>query len=113
LILIANLEGQLTGVAHNQNRSFPSDRLNLLQRAEDEDGGLSETRLGLTENIGSEDGLWDADLLDCLIENVRVRSSKCVMNVSKPSEERPFNVSFMGSLPYVKAIYALSRVRKQ
>lgn len=65
LVLVTDLEGQLAGVAHNQDRSFSSNRLDLLKRAKNEDGRLSETRLCLAENIGSEDCLRNADLLDC------------------------------------------------
>jgi hypothetical protein len=45
----------------------------LLQRREDEYGGLSQTRLGLAEDVGSQDGLRDAYLLDCLLRISRVR----------------------------------------
>ena len=65
LILIADLEGQLAGVAHDQDRAFAGDWLDLLQGAENEDSRFSETGLRLAEDIGAEDGLRDTDLLDC------------------------------------------------
>lgn len=74
LIFVTNLEGKLTSVAHNQHRDFTSDRFDLLERAEHEDSSLSETGLGLAQNIGTEDGLRDANLLDCnsrMLEFVR------------------------------------------
>lgn len=64
-VLLADLVGQFTSVAHDQYRSLAGNGLNLLKGSEYEDSGLSETRLGLTEDIGSEDGLWNANLLDC------------------------------------------------
>ena len=36
----------------------------MLEGREDEDGSFPQTRFGLAENIGTEDGLRDADLLD-------------------------------------------------
>lgn len=63
-VLVLDLEGQLAGVAENNNRDLAGDSLDLLKRSEDKDGSLTHTRLGLAENIHSEDGLGDALLLD-------------------------------------------------
>lgn len=70
-ILVLDLVGELTGVAHNQYRGLAIDWLHLLKSRKDEDCSLSETRLGLAEHIGTEDGLWNADLLDCGAKRVR------------------------------------------
>lgn len=64
-VLVLDLEGQLTSVAHNQDGALSSDRLNLLQRGQDEHGRLSETGLGLADDVTSEEGLGDTGLLDC------------------------------------------------
>jgi hypothetical protein len=64
-ILIFDLVGKLTGVAHNKDRSLTGDWLNLLKGGEDEYRSLPEARLGLAENIGSENGLRNTNLLDC------------------------------------------------
>lgn len=65
LILVADLVSQLASVAHDEDRGFARDDLDLLKGGEDEDGSLTETGFGLTENIGSEDSLGNANLLDC------------------------------------------------
>jgi hypothetical protein len=67
VVLVSDLIGQLTSVAHNQNRGDTSLGLlvHLLQGSEDEDGCLSETGLGLAENVVTEDGLRNSNLLDC------------------------------------------------
>lgn len=68
VVLVANLEGQLTGVAHNQNRALAGDGLDLLESGEDKDSSLSQTRLGLADNITTEKSLGNACLLDCTID---------------------------------------------
>lgn len=64
-ILILDLESQFTGVAEDEHRGLASNRLDLLQSGQNEDSRFTETRLGLSENVGTEDGLWDTLLLDC------------------------------------------------
>lgn len=63
-VLVLDLEGQLAGVAEDNNRDLTRDSLDLLERGEDKDGSLTHTRLSLAENIHSEDGLGDTLLLD-------------------------------------------------
>lgn len=63
--LVFDLVRKFAGVRHNQDRAFARNWFYLLQRGEDEDSGLSETRFSLAENIGSKDGLRNANLLDC------------------------------------------------
>jgi hypothetical protein len=53
-------------VAHNKNGSFTSNRLNLLEGSKDKDSSLSKTRLGLTNDIGSQDSLRNNFLLNCI-----------------------------------------------
>lgn len=68
VVLVANLECQLTGVAHDQDRALAGDGLNLLQSGEDEDSSLSETRLGLADDVTTKKSLRNTCLLDCTID---------------------------------------------
>jgi hypothetical protein len=52
-------------VAHNKDGALAGDRLQLVKSGQNEDRGLSETGLGLAENIDVEDCGGDAVLLDC------------------------------------------------
>jgi hypothetical protein len=52
-------------VAHNHNRDLAVDGLDLLEGGEHEDRSLTETRLGLANDIATEKGLRDGFLLDC------------------------------------------------
>jgi hypothetical protein len=64
-VLILDLESQLAGVAHDQHRALAVDRLDLLKSGQDENGSFTKTRLGLTKDVGSENCLRNAVLLDC------------------------------------------------
>lgn len=66
VVLIANLESQLASMAHDEDRAFPSNRLDLLESGENEDGRLAETGLGLANDVAAEHGLRDACLLNCI-----------------------------------------------
>lgn len=84
LVLVANLEGELAGVAHDEDRRLSGDGLDLLERAKHEDCRLPETGLGLADDVGAEDGLRDAALLDCgsiVLELIRQTFEAC-----KPSK---------------------------
>lgn len=70
VVFVADLEGQLTGVAHDQNGALAGDGLDLLEGGEDEDRGLSETRLGLADDVTTEKGLGDTCLLNCKVESM-------------------------------------------
>lgn len=65
VVLVANLVSKLTSVAHDHNRNLAINRLNLLQSGEHKDGSLTETRLGLADNITTEKCLGNTGLLDC------------------------------------------------
>jgi hypothetical protein len=52
-------------VAHDQDLALASNGFELVQSGENEDGGLTETGLGLAKNIDIQNGSRDADLLDC------------------------------------------------
>jgi hypothetical protein len=52
-------------VAHDQDGALAGNRLKLMQSGENEDGGFTETRLGLAENVDIQDRSGNADLLDC------------------------------------------------
>lgn len=66
-VLVLDLEGQLASVAHDHDRALAGDRLDLLEGGEDEDGSLSETGLGLADDVSSKHGLGNADLLNCSV----------------------------------------------
>lgn len=63
-VFVLDLVGELTGVAHNEDRGLTLDGLHLLQSCEDEDGSLSQTGLGLADDIVTENGLGNTLLLD-------------------------------------------------
>lgn len=63
-VLVFNLVGQFTSVAHDEDGDFAVDGFKLLEGSENEDGGLSVTRFGLAEDVHAEDGLRDTFLLD-------------------------------------------------
>lgn len=67
-VFVLDLVGQLARVAHDENRALSSDWLDLLKGCQDEDGRLTKTGLGLAENVGTENCLRDAHLLDCRIK---------------------------------------------
>src|SRR5947207_10553758 len=64
-ILILDLVSQLARVAHHKNRSLAGNRFDLLKGCKNKYRSLSETGLCLTEDIGTENSLRDANLLDC------------------------------------------------
>ncbi len=64
LVLLADLERQLAGVAHDQHADLAVDRLELLHRRQDEDGRLAHPGLGLAQDVHAEHGLRDALMLN-------------------------------------------------
>lgn len=94
-IFVLDLVGKFTGVAHHEDGAFSRNRFELVKRRQDEDSGLSETRLGLAENIDVEDCGRNADLLDCdeadgmldlnSTQNVKKKTRRKV----RPSPESP------------------------
>lgn len=64
-VLILDLVGKLTRVAHDEDRALAGNWLDLLKGSQDKDGSLTKTGLGLAEDIGTENSLWNANLLDC------------------------------------------------
>jgi hypothetical protein len=84
VVLVPDLVGQLTSVAHDQYRSDTRLGLliHLLKSSKDEDGCLSETRLGLAKNVVTENGLRNGNLLDCrargMSERIFKRSQRSV-----------------------------------
>jgi hypothetical protein len=71
--LVLDLEGQFSGVTENDARDLAVDGLELLQGRENKDGGLTHTRLGLAEDVLTQDGLRDTLLLDCRFRKSRRR----------------------------------------
>lgn len=68
VVLVTNLESQFTSVAHDEDGALPSHRLDLLEGGENENGRLSETGLGLADDISSQHGLRNTCLLDCAVD---------------------------------------------
>ena len=64
-IFVLDLVRQLSGVAHDQHRRLVDRSIDLLKSGEHEHSSFSETRFGLAENIGAQDGLRNAHLLNC------------------------------------------------
>jgi hypothetical protein len=67
-ILVRNLKGQLTSVTNDQDRHFilavwEGGRVELMKGRQNKDSGLAHTRLGLADDIHSQDSLWDALVL--------------------------------------------------
>jgi len=52
-------------VTHTEHTDLALDRLELLEGGKDEDGGLTHTRLGLAEDVHTENGLRNTLRLDC------------------------------------------------
>lgn len=65
LVLVANLECQFTGVAHDKDGDLAIDGLNLLKGRDYKHSSLTHTRLGLANDVHTKDGLGDALVLDC------------------------------------------------
>ena len=63
-VLVLDLERQFTRMTEHDDSNLAVDRLKLLERSQDEHGSLSVTRLGLAEDIHSENSLRDTLLLD-------------------------------------------------
>lgn len=72
-IFVLNLIGELAGVAHDENGGFASNWFDLLKSGENEDGSLTKTGFGLAKDIGSQNGLRNANLLDCKANRAEVR----------------------------------------
>src|SRR6266536_5724210 len=72
-VFVLDLICKLTSVTHNENGCFASDWFHLLKSCENENGSLTKTRFGLAENVGTEDGLRNANLLDCRINRAEGR----------------------------------------
>ena len=72
-VLVLNLVRKFTGVAHNKDGGLAIDWLDLLERGEDEYGGLTKTGFGLAKNIGTENSLRNSQLLDCRVNRADVR----------------------------------------
>jgi hypothetical protein len=73
-VFVLNLICKFTGVTHDKDGGLASDWFDLLERGEDEHGGLTKTRFSLAKDIGTEDSLRNANLLDCRINRADVRS---------------------------------------
>ena len=63
LKLVANLVGQLAGVAEDESADGVLLGLKLVEGGEDEDRGLAHARLGLAQHVHTEDRLGNALVL--------------------------------------------------
>lgn len=63
-VLVSDLERQFARMAHDQDAHLAVDWLDLLESGQHEDCSLTETGFGLAQDVGSENGLRNADLLD-------------------------------------------------
>lgn len=63
-VLVTDLVSQFSGVTDDQGGDLTGNRLQLLQSGQDKDGGFTQTGLGLTQDIGTQDRLGDTDLLN-------------------------------------------------
>lgn len=66
VVLVANLESELTSVAHDEDGALAGDGLNLLKGGKDEHSCLTETGLGLADDVTTKHGLGDTCLLNCI-----------------------------------------------
>lgn len=73
-VFVLDLIRKFTSVTHDKDGGLASDWLNLLECGEDKHGGLTKTRFGLAKDIGTEDSLRNANLLDCRVNRADVRS---------------------------------------
>lgn len=62
-VLVFDLESQFTCMTEDNDRDLAVDGLQLLQGGQHKDGSLTHTRLGLTEDVHTQDGLGDTFLL--------------------------------------------------
>lgn len=65
IVLVANLESQLTCVAHDQYGTLAGNRFDLLQGRENEHSRFTETGFGLANNVTTKERLRNTGLLDC------------------------------------------------
>jgi hypothetical protein len=63
-VFMSNLERQFTSVAQNEARDFIFFHIELMQGSQDKDSSLSHTRLGLTDDITSQNSLRNRFVLD-------------------------------------------------
>lgn len=66
-VLVLDLICQFTSVTHDEDGGLAIDWLNLLKSCENKDSRLTKTRFGLAKNIGTENRLRNANLLDCSV----------------------------------------------
>ena len=72
LVLVVNLKGEPWVWQHNDS-DLASDGIQLVERREDKDGSLAHTRLGLADDIHSQDSLGDAFVLNFTVLVCRSR----------------------------------------
>lgn len=64
LKLLLDLDRQFAGVSHHDSADLTIDGSDLMQDRQDEDGGLTHTRLGLADNVLAVDGGRNSLLLN-------------------------------------------------
>lgn len=66
-VLVTDLVSQLSGVTDDQGGDLTWNWVQLLQSRQDENGSLTQTRLGLTQDVSTQDRLGDTDLLNWML----------------------------------------------
>lgn len=74
LVLMANLEGQFTSVAKHQDGYLTVNGLKLLQSRDDKHCGFTHSRLGLADDIHTQDSLRNTFVLHCTL--IRSKAAK-------------------------------------
>jgi hypothetical protein len=111
-VLVLDLVGELAGVAEDDDGDLAVDGLDLLERGQDEDGRLAHARLGLAENVHTEDRLGDALLLHLgrvLKAEVRDRTEELGLQEEVPAVAQKGCVSDEGIIKCLAAIRAPTR----
>lgn len=65
LVLLLDLEGQLSRVAQHHHVHLAGHGVQQVQRGQHEHGGLAHARLGLADNVHAQHGLGNALVLHC------------------------------------------------
>lgn len=65
LVLLADLESELTRVTHDEHVGLIVSRLELLECGENEYCCFAHTAFRLAEDVHTQDGLWNAFVLNC------------------------------------------------
>jgi hypothetical protein len=106
LVLVSNLERKLTGMTENKNGNlvfafWEGRRIKLVKSCKNKDSSLSHTRLGLTNNVHTKDGLRNAFVLDLgrMFKSAINNSTKTFGLQDKIFETRGMNTDVVTPVP--------------